>query len=147
MRIEGLNKYQAVGRGKFFADLTSAQHADALQWLRRFIDGRRAQGLPLQPWLRAIYYGQAKRLALSPPSDEWGRSMRAKKGWYAVQRKYRLEGRNPTAQALAARAQHRQKAVSFDRPTPLEPQTHRGGFPPPHIVVTVYRGQPLPGKW
>jgi hypothetical protein len=46
-----------------------------------------------EPWLRAILMGQAKRLALNPPTSEWGRSMLAKRGGYAVQQKYRDAGR------------------------------------------------------
>jgi hypothetical protein len=44
----------------------------------------------------AILVGQAKRLALNPPTSDWGRTMLAKRGGYAVQRCYRMEGRNPT---------------------------------------------------
>jgi hypothetical protein len=54
-------------------------------------------------WLFALYVGQAKRLALNPPSYEWSRWMNAKKGGYAVQRKYRAEGRHPTEKATYAR--------------------------------------------
>jgi hypothetical protein len=146
MRIEGLKKYQAAGRGKFFVDLTVGQRACAIQWLRRFINRRRAQGLPLPPWLRAIYYGQAKRLALHPPSSDWGRSMRAKKGGYAVQIKYRCEGRNPTAMATYIRTHGRRQEIRRDNSTPMNPRMTNSGFPPPFQPVTVYRGQVVAGR-
>jgi hypothetical protein len=144
MRIDGLKKYQAVGRGKYFEGLTPAQHADALQWLRRFIERRRARGLPLPPWLRAIYYEQAKRLALNPPSSEWGRQMRAKKGGYAVQRKYRLEGRKPMAGATPPQAQ---QPVSRVLPSGAQyPEREGPRLPRPGVVVTIYRGIAVPGR-
>ena len=60
-----------------------------------------AGGVP--GWLFAIYCGQAKRLALNPPTSSWGRSMLAKLGGLAVQRRYRLEGRDATAYATRCR--------------------------------------------
>jgi hypothetical protein len=60
-------------------------------------------GNDLPPWRYAILVGQAKRLALNPPDSAWGRSMLAKRGGKAVQIDYRLAGRNPTANATAAR--------------------------------------------
>jgi hypothetical protein len=51
----------------------------------------------------AIYCGQAKRLALNPPTSSWGRSMLAKRGGLAVQRRYRLEGRDATSRATRCR--------------------------------------------
>jgi hypothetical protein len=144
MRIPGLKKYQAAGRGKFFEDLTPEQRARAHQWLRRFIERRRAQGLSLEPWLRAIYYGQAKRLALNPPSSGWGRSMRAKKGGYAVQRKYHLEGRKPAAPATTPRAQ---QPVSLAPPEGAQfPASDGPRLRPPGVVVTIYRGIAVPGR-
>ena len=43
------------------------------------------------------------RLALNPPTSSWGRSMLAKRGGLAVQRRYRLEGRDATARATRCR--------------------------------------------
>ena len=63
----------------------------ASEWLSRLMKRH-----PCCPgWLLPILVGQAKRLALM--SDDqlsaWGRSMQAKHGGYAVQRRYRSEGR------------------------------------------------------
>jgi hypothetical protein len=41
--------------------------------------------------------------SLNPPTSGWGRSMHAKRGGLAVQRKYWLEGRHPTEPAIRAR--------------------------------------------
>ena len=54
----------------------------------------------------------AKRLALNPPTSAWGRSMLAKRGGLAVQRKYLLEGRHPTEKATQVRlAKQRRRAA------------------------------------
>jgi hypothetical protein len=80
-------------------ELPGALRFRAHQWLSRLIAQAKRRGRPLQSWYVAILRGQAKRLALNPPTSEWGRSMASKKGGYAVQRRYKLEGRNPTARA------------------------------------------------
>ncbi|MGA7624442.1 MAG: hypothetical protein WCA91_12760 [Candidatus Acidiferrales bacterium] len=72
----------------------------------------RALGKPMRgPWLRAILMGQAKRLSMNPPTSEWGRSMLAKRGGYAVQQKYRDAGRvgpkHPAHRAAAISASRR----------------------------------------
>ena len=61
--------------------------------------------------------GQAKRLALNPPNSAWGRSMHAKRGGLAVQRRYWLEGRHPTTHATSVRLgkQERKKAADLFR--------------------------------
>ena len=82
----------------------------AYWWLKKFLT-RWDRDLP--PWRFAILVGQAKRLALNPPTSAWGRSMHAKRGGLAVQRKYRLEGRHPTEKATQVRLakQRLKKAV------------------------------------
>jgi hypothetical protein len=69
-------------------------------------------GRDLPPWRFAILVGQAKRLALNPPTSAWGRSMLAKRGGLAVQRKYLIDGRHPTKRATQVRLakQRRRKA-------------------------------------
>jgi hypothetical protein len=52
-------------------------------------------GWNLPSWRKAILAGRARRLATCPPDSKWGRSMRAKRGGYAVQEKYRREGHHP----------------------------------------------------
>jgi hypothetical protein len=100
MRIENLRKYQGKNPNGYFEDLEPRVKMAAYQWLGRLCQ---RWGRDLPPWRFAILVGRARWLALNPPTPEWGRSMRAKRGGYAVQRKYRLEGRHPTAKATEAR--------------------------------------------
>jgi len=58
---------------------------------------------PVDGWILPILVGQARRLAKNPPTSAWGKSMHAKRGGYAVQQNYRMEGRNPTEKATYAR--------------------------------------------
>jgi hypothetical protein len=99
-RIETLRKYQGRNPQGYFEDLPWPVKRQAQHWLWHFCK-RWERNLP--GWRFAILVGQAKRLALNPPTSEWGRSMLAKRGGHAVQRKYRLEGRHPTAPATAVR--------------------------------------------
>lgn len=68
----------------------------------------------MRPWLFALYVGQAKRLALHPPTSQWGRSMLAKRGGYGAQRRFLCEERNPTARATKVRLA-RARRFSGDR--------------------------------
>jgi len=86
-------------RSNMFAGLSPEQERAARGWLNLFLI---RHPNPAQ-WLYPILVGQARKLALNPPTSAWGRSMRAKKGGYAVQRRYRLEGRHPTARATLCR--------------------------------------------
>jgi hypothetical protein len=72
-----------------FEGLSPQQEQEASHLLAKFL--RRHPDCPA--WLYPILVGNARRLALNPPSSAWGRSMRAKKGGYATQRRYRIEGR------------------------------------------------------
>lgn len=113
MRIEGLGKYQRRHVEGYFQDLPSHIRALACERLKRF---RARWGRNMPPWRLAILVAQARRLALHPPTSAWGRSMRAKRGGYAVQREYRAEGRNPTLKATYARLVrqgHRDSAQQF----------------------------------
>lgn len=96
MKIESLRKCR--GRPTIY-ELPGPQRFRAQQWLSRLIGQAKRRGRRLTPWYVAILCGQAKRLSLNPPTSAWGRSMRAKKGGYAAQRRYRMEGRDPTAKA------------------------------------------------
>lgn len=100
MKIEGLKRYQRRGRsGGHFEGLPPQVRACARGWLERFVTRRRSRGQPVPQWLFAILIGQAKRLALRPPTSAWGRSMHARRGGHAVQRQYLHEGRHPTEKA------------------------------------------------
>jgi hypothetical protein len=90
-------------------------------WLWRFCQ---KWGRDLPPWHFAILVGQAKRLALNPPTGAWGRSMLAKRGGKAVQRQYLYEGRNPTLAATQAR-QARAEAKRRRKLGLPEPTRHR----------------------
>jgi hypothetical protein len=132
MRIEGLKKYRSRNREGRFSDLPPKMRREAEHWLWKLCKPwRERRSLPT--WRFAILCGQARRLALNPPTSEWGRSMMAKKGGYAVQQRYKLEGRNPTA-----RATHMSKMIRKTRKLRREqteerirlglPQPSRHGF-------------------
>src|ERR1039457_1917902 len=82
-------KINSRSRGVIFAGLSPEEEQDAHRWLNRFL----LRHPNPSTWLYPILVGNARRLALNPPSPAWGRSMRAKKGGYATQRRYRMEGR------------------------------------------------------
>src|ERR1022692_3049845 len=72
-----------------FEGLSPQQEQEAYRLLAKYL-GRR----PFCPqWLYPILVGNARRLAVNPTSSAWGRSMRAKKGGIATQRRYIMEGR------------------------------------------------------
>jgi hypothetical protein len=100
MRIEGLKKFRGRNPRGYFEGLPWEVRNRAYMWLHKFCQ---RWGNDLPRWRFAILVGQAKRLALNPPTSGWGRSMLAKRGGYAVQLHYQLEGRNPTAPATRAR--------------------------------------------
>jgi hypothetical protein len=75
----------------YFKDLPVWARATAADWLVHFLQ---RTGPWLESWRLAIYVGQARRLTRNPPTSAWGRSMLAKRGGYAVQEKYRREGRS-----------------------------------------------------
>jgi hypothetical protein len=100
MKIISLDKFRGRNPRGYFRDLPDEVRHRAYQWLHRFV---KRWGRNLPPWRFAILVGQAKRLALNPPSSKWGRSMLAKRGGLAVQHRYWLEGRNPTGIATKVR--------------------------------------------
>lgn len=100
MRIVTLNKYRGRNPKGHFQDLPWDVRNRAYQWLYRLC-AKWDRDLPA--WRFAILVGQAKRLALNPPTSAWGRSMLAKRGGLAVQRKYLIEGKNPTRRATLVR--------------------------------------------
>jgi hypothetical protein len=75
-RILGLKKYQGRNPHGYFQDLPWVKQA-AQMWLWRFCK-RSGRDLPQGSF--AILVGQAKRLALNPPTSDWGRTMLAKRG-------------------------------------------------------------------
>jgi hypothetical protein len=92
MRIESLRKYRVRNLHGYFQDLPWEVRNRAQMLLHRFCE--RWQG-NLPRWRFAILVGQAKRLARMSDDDRsaWGRKMLAKRGGYAVQRRYQAEGR------------------------------------------------------
>jgi hypothetical protein len=107
MKIVALEKYRRGNTKGYFEDLLWEVPNRAHQWLYRLCS---KWGRDLPAWRFAILVGQARRLALNPPTSAWGRSMLAKRGGLAVQRKYRLEGRHPTQRATQVRlAKQRRK--------------------------------------
>jgi len=110
MKIEGLSNYRGRNPHGYFQDLPWKVRQRAYAWLSRFLKRH-----PYCPsWRFAILVGQAKRLALMSDDElsAWGRSMHAKRGGYAVQRRYWHEGRigpdhpaHAASQASAATAE------------------------------------------
>ena len=92
--IEGLNEKKYSGRPTI-EDLPEPQRSEAWGWFSHFISRRRAEGKATPQTTQAILMGQAKRLARMTPEERsrLGRKMRATLGGYAVQQKYREEGR------------------------------------------------------
>lgn len=97
MRIEGLRKFRGRNPRGYFEGLPWEARNRAYAWLDKFVARRKARFGDVPKWLFAIYVGQAKRLALNPPTAAWGRKMLAKRGGYAVQRQYQAEGRTGKA--------------------------------------------------
>jgi len=116
VRIPGLKKYQGRNPNGYFQDLDQPVRQQAYAWLRRLREQGQARRGSVPQWLFAIYVGQARRLALNPPTYEWSCWMNAKKGGYAVQRLYRMQGRDPTEVATLA---HRANARRTSRPSNL----------------------------
>jgi hypothetical protein len=118
MRILGLKKYRGRNPRGYFQDLPWEVGRRASDWLHRLMQKGRAERGIVPPWLFGIYVGQARRLALNPPTPAWGRSMLAKRGGYAVQRKYRVEDRvgprHPARLAAKSRAK-RQASIKEAR--------------------------------
>ena len=100
MKIVALENYRGHNPKGYFEYLPWEVSNRAHQWLFRLCS---KWGRDLPAWRFAIVVGQAKRLALDPPTSAWGRSMLAKRGGLAVQRKYRLEGRPSTQRATEVR--------------------------------------------
>jgi hypothetical protein len=100
MKIHDLEKYRGSNPKGYFQDLPRELQYMAGWWLKKFVT-RWERDLP--PWRFAILVGQAKRLALNPPNSAWGRSMLAKRGGLAVQRKYLIDGKHPTERATKMR--------------------------------------------
>jgi hypothetical protein len=128
-QIPGLKSYQGRNPDGYFHDLDWPVRQRAYAWLDRLrAKGKRERGWVPQ-WLFALYVGQARRLALNPPTYEWSRWMNAKKGGYAVQRQYRHEGRHPTEIATQVhRANARMLKDSAQRERLGLPPRPRHGF-------------------
>jgi hypothetical protein len=95
MKIEGLRKFDHRNPNGYFNDLPPQARMAAWRWLWRLEENRRRKGKSTPQWVRAILIGKAKWLALMSDEERsaWGRSMLAKRGGHAVQRKYQAEGR------------------------------------------------------
>jgi hypothetical protein len=117
MKILNLEKYRGRNPKGYFQDLPWETRDRAYQWLYRLAT---KWGRDLPAWRFAILVGQAKRLALNPPTSVWARSMLAKRGGLAVQRKYLIDGRHPTKRATQVRLakQRRRKADPFAESRP-----------------------------
>jgi len=129
MRIKALERYRnPYSRG--FDDLPPLVRRNAYGWLTLFEERWRGN---LPSWRRAILIGQARRLAKDPPSSEWGRRLLATRGGYAVQEKYRLEGRvgKKHPAHYAAKVSASQRRLRKQRQVDAELRARLGLPPPP----------------
>lgn len=124
-QIPGLKKYQGRNPNGYFQDLPWEMRQRAHHWLWLWC---KKWGRNLPHWRFALLVGQATRLAKNPPTSAWGRRMQAKKGGYAVQRRYRMEGRHPTQAATQVhRANARiRKDVEERKRLGLPPRSRHG---------------------
>lgn len=116
MQIEGLRKFRGRNPRGYFTDLPWEVRQRAYLWLNKFVTRRKARFGYVPRWLFAIYVGQAKRLALNPPTAAWGRSMLAARGGYAAQARFRMQGRNIQAHATRCRVSKRAAIKRMRRP-------------------------------
>jgi hypothetical protein len=94
-----------------FQELPAELRPVAQMWLERIIARRLAKGQAVTGGVTGILYGRAKSLALKPRDSDWGRRMLARRGGLATQRRYRQEGRNPTAAAVRAQQARREAGL------------------------------------
>lgn len=110
-------------KAKYFGGLPYEVQLEAMRLYRRMSE---KWGRDLPGWRRAILIGQAKRWAMSSAEErsQWGRSMLAKRGGYAVQNKYRLEGltgpKHPAHKASSKSANRRRWNKRKKAPTDLQ---------------------------
>ncbi len=102
IKISGLER-KGKRKSGYFDDLPPNQQRRAENNLSKMIRRRRSRGEKVDGWVLPILVGQARRNAINPPTSAWGKSMHAKRGGYAVQQQYRMEGRNPTEKATYIR--------------------------------------------
>jgi len=130
---------------KYFGDLPYEAQLEAGWLYRRMIEkwGRDVPG-----WRKAILIGQARRWAMLSADERsrWGRSMLAKRGGYAVQRKYQIEGRtgkkHPAHKASAKSAiSRKQNKQDQDRRASSAYET---AFQPRTVMQSTDRGPQLP---
>jgi len=102
VRIKGWKRGPPRWREYLFDDLPPEVRWRAEALLGGF---HRRWGRNLPRWRNAILIEQARRLACYTVEElsAWGRSMLAKRGGYAVQHRYRLEGTHPTIRATHVR--------------------------------------------
>ena len=168
MAIEGLRKCQRRHpKGCYFVELTPERRKIAWLWLEKFLARARARGKPITPQRLGGMVARATSLSgmAVEQRSAWGRSMLAKLGGYAVQRRYRARGIDPTRKATwvrlakggcsesARRFLNGQSREESEQPAaPVEchesqvPNPVRPGAPP--LTVTV--GRPtgnVPGFW
>jgi hypothetical protein len=85
--------------------------------------------LASERWLYPVLIGQARRLAVKPPTSEWGRMMLGKLGGKRVQQLYREQGRtgreHPAHKAARVSAARRRssKEEKLREATGLPPRT------------------------
>jgi hypothetical protein len=137
MSITPLFKRQARRcRRHLFDDLPYEARQEA--WSRYWRSCQK-WGRDLPAWRRAILIGQARRWTMTSQEErsQWGRSMLAKRGGYAVQERYRREGRigaqHPAHKAAKKSVERRKRKLILEQQLsqalPASPQTKRKLLP------------------
>ena len=126
-------------RTQLFDDLPRDVQLEAI---RRYKHMTEKWGRDLPGWRRAILIGQAKRWAMTSEEErsQWGRSMLAKRGGYAVQRLYRSQGRTGTKHPVqkAAKESARRRQRQKTEPVLHDAQTQCGIAKTKHKLLPIW---------
>jgi hypothetical protein len=134
MRIEGFHRRPNGWHDQLFDDLPPDVHWRAQWWLNKFIQ-RHQYRLASERWLYPILIGQARRLALNPPTPAWGRRMLSKLGGLRVQQLYRNQNRTGSkhpahkAARISANLRRLRKEEKLREAMGLPPKTRHKQLP------------------
>jgi hypothetical protein len=120
MRVEALKKYQGQGG---ISELTQPSRHVAERWFGELLARAKARGRRLERWYIAILCGIAKRLAVNPPTREWGVSMNRKKAAYGRHREAQRQGICQTTKATYC-----SKLIRASRKRKKEEAEYRASF-------------------
>ncbi len=128
MRIDGFVRQPRRFEKDLFDDLVPVLRSKAEALLAEFCRKHRLR-LASERWLYPVLIGQARRLAVNPPTSAWGRSMLSRLGGQRVQQLYREQGRtgrdHPAHKAarISANRRRSRKEEKLRVATGLPPRT------------------------